>query len=35
MTGLGSPIANQLIPMLIQFDSQGDGVAAINDSKHG
>lgn len=35
VTGLGSPIANQLIPMLIQFDSAGDGVAAINDSKHG
>ena len=35
VTGLGSPIANQLIPMLIQFDSPGDGVAAINGSKHG
>jgi hypothetical protein len=35
VTGLGSPIVNQLIPMLIQFTSPGDGVSAINDSKHG
>jgi subtilase family serine protease len=34
-TGLGTPIANQLVPMLIQFDSRGDGVAAITGSKHG
>jgi len=35
VTGLGSPIVNQLVPMLIQFTSPGDGVSAINDSKHG
>lgn len=34
VTGLGSPIANQLIPMLIQSASPGDGVSAINDSKN-
>jgi subtilase family serine protease len=35
VTGLGSPIVDQLVPMLIQFTSPGDGVSAINDSKHG
>ena len=35
VTGLGSPIVNQLIPSLIANDSPGQGTAAINNSKNG
>ena len=35
VTGLGSPIVNQLIPSLIANDSPGQGIGAINNSKNG
>jgi subtilase family serine protease len=35
VTGLGSPIANQLIPTLIANDSPGQGLAAIQNSRKG
>jgi subtilase family serine protease len=35
VTGLGSPIVNQLIPSLIANDSPGQGTAAIQNSKNG
>ena len=35
VTGLGSPIVNQLIPSLIANDSPGQGTAAIQQSRNG
>jgi hypothetical protein len=35
VTGLGTPIVNQLIPSLIANDSPGQGIAAIQGSKNG